>query len=170
MERMLERGIVASRWLMAPFYVGLIVVLVVLFVTFARELLGTILRIGSLSEHEVILSLLSLVDMTFAGSLVIIVVFSGYENMCARIARGRVSNWPTWLATVDFAGLKRKLFAAMAAISAVALLKALMKLDSGVSNETTLFWLVVINVVFIVGYLLMALADRLIETAPDAEP
>lgn len=169
MERMLERGIVASRWLMAPFYFGLIVVLGVLFVTFARELLRTIGNIGSLNEHEVILSLLSLVDMTFAGSLVVIVVFSGYENMCARIARGRPAEWPAWLATVDFSGLKRKLFAAMAAISAVALLKALMKLDAGVSNEVTLYWLVVINVVFIVGYLLMALADRITETTPDAD-
>ncbi len=170
MKRILERAVVASRWLMAPFYLGLIVMLMVLLVTFVRELYRTLLRLGSLSEHEAILSLLSLVDMTFAGSLIIIVVFSGYENMCARLARGQVANWPTWLATVDFSGLKRKLFAAMAAISAVALLKALMKLDSGVSNETTLFWLVVINVVFIVGYLLMAVADRLTEIETDAEP
>lgn len=169
MKRLLQNGIVVSRWLMAPFYFGLAVMLAVLLVTFLRELARVVMHIGSLGEHDAIIALLSLVDMTLAGSLVIIVVFSGYESMCARITRGQAGEWPTWLATVDFSGLKRKLFGAMAAISGVALLKALMKLDAGYIGEPTLLWLVVISAFFLVGYLLMAIADRIIEPPSDPE-
>ncbi|MCK8784908.1 TIGR00645 family protein [Roseomonas sp. NAR14] len=162
MERFVERCIVVSRWLLVPFYLGLILALVLLFFVFAKELLYVAANLGQLDENRVILGLLSLIDLTFAASLTVIVIFSGYENMVSRLDTGRPAAWPIWLTTVDFAGLKRKLFASMAAISAVALLKGLMKLDISVS-ETQLTWLVIINVVFIVGYVLMAVADWLIE-------
>ncbi|UFN47479.1 YqhA family protein [Roseomonas sp. OT10] len=168
MHQFVERLIIASRWIMAPFYLGLVVALVVLLATFAIELFRMVASIGTLSEHQVILGILSLVDMTFVGGLVIIVIFSGYENVVTRISPEQRPNWPIWLTTVDFSGLKRKLFASLAAIAAVALAKGLMKLEDTVS-VTQLTWLVVINVVFIIGYMLMAIADRIIESPPRDE-
>ncbi|PZP45411.1 MAG: hypothetical protein DI601_09800 [Azospirillum brasilense] len=155
----IERIIASSRWLVLPLHLGLIVSLVVLAATFMRELLQLLFRIGRMSEHETILGLLTLIDLALVGSLVVIVVFSSYENIISRLSPGTSRGWPIWLTTVDFAGLKRKLFASMAAISAVALLKALMRLEDTVS-ERQLLWLVVINIVFIVGYVLMSFADR----------
>ncbi|UPG72243.1 YqhA family protein [Roseomonas gilardii subsp. gilardii] len=155
----IESFIALSRWLVLPLHLGLIVSLLVLIATFMRELLGLALRIGRMSEHETILGLLTLIDLALVGSLVVIVVFSSYENIISRLSPESSRGWPIWLTTVDFAGLKRKLFASMAAISAVALLKALMRLEDTVS-ERQLLWLVVINIVFIVGYVLMSFADR----------
>lgn len=123
--------IVLSRWLMLPFYLGLIVSLLVLLATFAVELLRLTLVTGRMTEHETILGLLTLIDLTLAGSLVVIVVFSGYEQIISRLEANGASDWPSWLTTVDFESLKRKLFASVATISAVALLKALLKLDNG---------------------------------------
>ncbi|WP_234835640.1 YqhA family protein [Sinorhizobium meliloti] len=125
------RMIVLSRWLMLPFYLGLIVSLLVLLATFAVELLRLTLVTGRMTEHETILGLLTLIDLTLAGSLVVIVVFSGYEQIISRLEANGASDWPSWLTTVDFESLKRKLFASVATISAVALLKALLKLDNG---------------------------------------
>lgn len=116
---------------MLPFYLGLIVSLLVLLATFAVELLRLTLVTGRMTEHETILGLLTLIDLTLAGSLVVIVVFSGYEQIISRLEANGASDWPSWLTTVDFESLKRKLFASVATISAVALLKALLKLDNG---------------------------------------
>lgn len=112
----------------------------------------------SYSEHQAIAKVLSMVDLTLMAGLVVIVIFSGYENIVSRIDPGGTRDWPARLTTVDFGGLKKKLFASMAAISAMTILKALMKLEETVS-ETQLYWLVVINLVFLFGYLLMAIAD-----------
>ena len=155
----IESFIALSRWLVLPLHLGLILSLFVLIATFVRELLRLAFRIGRMSEHETILGLLTLIDLALVGSLVVIVVFSSYENIISRLSPGTSKGWPIWLTTVDFAGLKRKLFASMAAISAVALLKALMRLEDTVS-ERQLLWLVVINIVFIAGYVLMSFADR----------
>lgn len=158
MERLVERIIVVSRWALVPFYLGLIFALFTLLAAFLRELWSAASNAMSYSEHQAIVKVLSLVDLTLMAGLVVIVIFSGYENIVSRIDPGGTRDWPAWLTTVDFGGLKKKLFASMAAISAVTMLKALMKLEESVS-ETQLYWLVVINLVFLLGYLLMAVAD-----------
>lgn len=158
MERLVERIITVSRWALVPFYLGLVVALGTLFVTFLRELWAAVSNALTYSEHQAIIKVLSMVDLTLMAGLVVVVLFSGYENMVSRIDQAGTRTWPEWLTQVDFGGLKKKLFAAMAAISGVTMLKALMKLEDTVS-EAQLFWLVVINLVFLVGYLLMAVAD-----------
>ncbi|MEO3473902.1 YqhA family protein [Roseomonas sp. CAU 1739] len=158
MERLIERIIVVSRWALVPFYLGLIVALFTLLAAFLRELWSAVSNAMAFSEHQAIVKVLSMVDLTLMAGLVVIVIFSGYENIVSRIDPGGARDWPAWLTTVDFGGLKKKLFASMAAISAVTMLKALMKLEETVS-ETQLYWLVVMNTVFLLGYLLMAIAD-----------
>jgi uncharacterized protein (TIGR00645 family) len=173
MERLVERIIVVSRWALVPFYLGLIVALFTLLASFLRELYAAVTNAMSYSEHQAIVKALSLVDLTLMAGLVVIVIFSGYENIVSRIDPAGPRQWPAWLTTVDFGGLKKKLFASMAAISGVTMLKALMALEETVS-ERQLFWLVVINLVFLLGYLLMAVADwfaaraREMKDTPDA--
>ncbi|MBR0682543.1 hypothetical protein GXW74_18775 [Roseomonas eburnea] len=165
MERLIERLIVVSRWALVPFYLGLVLALFTLLAAFLRELHSAVTNAMTFSEHQAIVKVLSMVDLTLMAGLVVIVIFSGYENIVSRIDPGGTRDWPAWLTTVDFGGLKKKLFASMAAISAVTMLKALMKLEETVS-ETQLYWLVVINLVFLLGYLLMAVADWFAAKAP----
>lgn len=158
MERLIERLIVVSRWALVPFYLGLILALFTLFAAFLMELHGAVVNAFTHNEREAIVKALSMVDLTLMAGLVVIVIFSGYENNVSRLDPGGERSWPGWISRVDFGGLKKKLFASMAAISAVTMLKALMNLEITVS-ERQLLWLVVMNLVFLLGYLLMAIAD-----------
>ena len=160
-ERVIERLILVSRWLMAPFYVGLIVALCVLLFKFVRELWHFVTYAPSFTESDTILGILALIDLTFTGSLVIIVIFSGYENFVSKIDPAGHPDWPEWMTRVDFTGLKQKLLASIVAISAIQLLKAFMNLDKGQMSENTLMWLVIIHGVFVGSSLLLAWSDKL---------
>ena len=159
-ERLLERGIFQSRWIMAPFYVGLIGSLVILLITFIREFLHFVVQAMTANEAEVILGVLALIDLSLAANLVLIVIFSGYENFVSKIDTEGHPDWPEWMTQIDFAGLKQKLFASIVAISAIQVLKAFMNLDKSL-NEKTLPWLVGIHVVFVVSGLVLAWTDRI---------
>jgi uncharacterized protein (TIGR00645 family) len=126
LETILERGLFASRWLMAPMYVGLVIALAALVVIFFQELIHVIpvLLSGSASAEDAILLALALIDLSLAGNLVLIVIFSGYENFVSKLNIGETEDRPSWMGTVDFSGLKMKLVASIVAISAIALLKA----------------------------------------------
>lgn len=159
-ERKMERVIFFSRWLMAPFYLGLIIAAVVLLIHFAMELFHFILDALSASESDIILGVLTLVDLTLITSLVLIVVFSGYENFVSRIDPKEHPGWPEWMSKIDFVGLKQKLMGSIVAISAVQLLKAFMNLNIG-SDWTYLAWLTGIHLVFVLSAVLLALTDRI---------
>lgn len=157
--RIVEPILFRSRWLMAPFYLGLVIALMVLLFKFGHELLHFISHAVAASESETILGLLSLVDLTLTGNLVLIVIFSGYENFVSKIDAKDHPNWPEWITQVDFAGLKQKLLASIVAISAIALLKAFMNLGPDV-DATRITWLVIIHVVFVMSSLILALSDK----------
>jgi uncharacterized membrane protein YqhA len=106
--RALEGALFNSRWLMAPFYFGLVVSLAVLFLKFARMLWEFILHAPGAKSTDTILDVLSLIDLTLVGNLILIVVFSGYENFVSRIDTTGQPNWPVWITKIDFAGLKQK--------------------------------------------------------------
>jgi uncharacterized protein (TIGR00645 family) len=146
-------------WLMAPFYLALVISLAVLLYKFGLLLFEFILHVQSAKESDVILGVLSLIDVTLTGNLVLIVVFSGYENFVSRIDPGDHPDWPEWMTKVDFAGLKQKLMASIVAISAVQVLKAFMNMDT-VFDPQKLGWLVGVHLVFVVSALLLALSDR----------
>jgi uncharacterized protein (TIGR00645 family) len=167
-ERAIERSVFQSRWLMAPFYLGLIVSLIVLLVTFLRELWHFVGTIFSATEADVILGVLALVDLSLTGNLVLIVIFSGYENFVSRIDPEGYPDWPEWITKIDFAGLKQKLIASIVAISAIQVLKAFMNLDKHL-DERTLAWLVGIHLVFVVSGLLLALSDWFGDSKSKAE-
>ena len=164
-EKGLELWLFRSRWLMAPFYLGLIVALAALVVVFANEAWRELSHLASMSPEEAILMVLSLIDLSLAGNLIVIVVFSGYENFVSKIDTGDDEDRPGWMGTVDFSGLKMKLIASIVAISAIALLKSFMTLAEGaaITPEThqRLAWLVGIHLTFVVSGVLLALMDWL---------
>ena len=160
-ERILERVIFSSRWILAPFYAGLVVALLVLLVKAAQELAHFVLHAFDSTEAETILGVLTLIDLTFTGSLVVIVIFSGYENFVSKIDAAGHKDWPDWMSKIDFTGLKLKLMSSIVAISAIQLLKVFMDLKNATDREVT--WYVVVHMVFVVSGLLLALTDRMSE-------
>ena len=159
-ETTLESVLFNSRWLMAPFYLGLVVSLVVLLYKFVLLLIEFILHAPGAKESDVILGVLSLIDVSLTGNLILIVVFSGYENFVSRIDPGGHPDWPEWMTKVDFAGLKQKLLASIVAISAIQVLKAFMNIDATFDAQK-LGWLAGVHLVFVVSTLLIVWSDRL---------
>jgi uncharacterized protein (TIGR00645 family) len=158
-EWVLESVLFNSRWLMAPFYLGLVVSLAVLLYKFILLLVEFILHAAAAKESDIILGVLSLIDVSLTGNLILIVVFSGYENFVSRIDPGGHPDWPEWMTKVDFAGLKQKLMASIVAISAIQVLKAFMNIDTAFDAQK-MGWLVGVHLVFVVSALLLALSDR----------
>src|SRR6202035_633715 len=141
------------------FYLGLVVSLAVLMLKFMMMLWEFILHAPGAKETDIILGVLSLIDVSLTGNLILIVVFSGYENFVSRIDAGGHPDWPDWMTKVDFAGLKQKLLASIVAISAIQVLKAFMNIDAAFDAQK-LGWLVGVHLVVVVSTLLLALSDR----------
>jgi uncharacterized protein (TIGR00645 family) len=160
-ERWLEAVLFSSRWLMAPFYLGLVLALVAMLYVFVIELATELLHITTLNPEGAILMGLSLIDLSLAGNLILIVVFSGYENFVSKIDVGAHEDRPAWMGTVDFSGLKLKLVASIVAISAISLLRSFMKIGEGTIDEVNLKWRVIIHLTFVSSGVLLALMDLL---------
>ena len=158
-EHAFESVLFNSRWLMAPFYFGLVVSLAVLMLKFFMVLWEFILHAPGSKESDIILGVLSLIDISLTGNLILIVVFSGYENFVSRIDPRGHPDWPEWMTKVDFAGLKQKLLASIVAISAIHVLEAFLNIDSSF-DATKMTWLVAVHLVFVISALLLALSDR----------
>jgi uncharacterized protein (TIGR00645 family) len=158
-EGLLEKAIFASRWILAPFYLGLALALFVLLIKFVFEFAHIAMHAFDATESQVILGLLALVDLTLTGSLIVIVIFSGYENFVSKINHSGHKDWPEWMGTIDFTALKLKLLSSIVAISAIQLLKQFMAVSN--ISDRDLFWLVIIHVVFVISSVLLALSDRL---------
>ena len=160
-ERILETGLFNSRWLLAPFYLGLVLSLVMLLVAFVTELARTLPIVFTMDSEQVILTVLLLIDLSLAGNLVLIVVFSGYENFVSKIDTGDSEDRPSWMGTLDFSGLKMKLIGSIIAISAISLLRAFMTIvqpDVPVDRER-IFWLIALHLTFVGSGVLFAVMD-----------
>jgi len=162
-ERNLERLIFASRWIMAPFYLGLVVSLAMLLVKFLQELIHVAPGVFSMSESEMILAILTLIDLSLAGNLLLMVIFAGYENFVSKIDTGDHEDRPDWMGKVDFSGLKLKLIASIVAISGIQLLRTFMDVQN--TSDRDLQWMLIIHVTFVVSGVLLALMDKLVVSA-----
>jgi len=158
-ERGFENLLFNSRWLMAPFYFGLVISLAALLFKFCMELWHFVLHVPAARESDIILGVLSLIDISLTGNLILIVVFSGYENFVSKIDPGGHPDWPEWMTKVNFGGLKQKLLASIVAISAIQVLKAFMNIDTNF-DPTKLGWLVGVHLVFVVSSFMLAIGDR----------
>lgn len=156
-EVTLEKGLFASRWLMAPMYAGLVGALLLLLWVFMAELVRYFSLLPNLSSDDAVLAVLSLIDLTLAGNLLLIVIFSGFENFVSKLNIEQHEDRPAWQGTVDFATLKLKLVASIVAISGIHLLKIFM--DVHKYSEEKIRWMVIIHLVFVISGVLLALMD-----------
>src|SRR5262249_12277845 len=159
-KRAIEAAIFNSRWLLVAFYLGLAARLLVLMFEFGRNVVEFVIEARSQSDADVITGVLGLVDLTLTGNLIVIVIFSGYENFISKIDTRENQNWPDWFAKIDFSGLKHKLLASIVAIASVHVLEVFMYLENS-SDTTNLTWMVGIFVVFVLALLVVAVADRI---------
>ncbi|MET0544875.1 MAG: TIGR00645 family protein [Caulobacterales bacterium] len=163
-EKFIESIIFMSRWLMAPAYLGLVVALGILVVTFFRELVHELPHILTMKETDIILLVLTLVDLSLAGNLVLIILFSGYENFVSKIDSAHANpDRPEWMGTLDFSGLKIKLIASIVAISGIHLLKVFMNLTH--YTDAQLHWYIAIHLTFVASGFIFAAMDLVEEYA-----
>jgi uncharacterized protein (TIGR00645 family) len=162
-QRVFETWLFRARWLLAPIYAGMVVSLVALVVVFAIELKHTVEELFSADAKFTLVTVIQLVDVSLAASLVLVVVLSGYRNFISEGRPDDTSGAPKWMGAIDFAGLKLKLMSSLIAISGVALLKAFVELteNEGAPSGQQLTWMIGIHMTFVVSALLLALTDLL---------
>ncbi len=159
MERIFEGMLYASRWVLAPVYVGLSAGLFLLGAKFFQEVLHALPLVFSMTESDLVLLILSLVDMALVGGLLIMVMFSGYENFISQIDVDENTEKLAWLGKLDSGSLKQKVAASIVAISSIHLLKAFM--NAAQTDNDKLMWYVIIHLTFVVSALGMAYVDKM---------
>lgn len=154
-----EHTVFASRWLLAPIYLGLPLSIIVLLVKFAQytiilfsDILGTDLR-------STIVEVLSLIDLSLIANLVLIVTLAGYENFISRLEHAGGGDRPSWMGHVDFGDLKVKVMSSLVAITAILVLESFMHVAEMSNRE--LGWMVGIHLAFVLATLMLARMERL---------
>jgi uncharacterized protein (TIGR00645 family) len=172
MEKIIERLFFSSRWLLAPIYLGLSIALIVLGIQFFMELYHSfelVLQLAPMEvlpdgtkvmaeEADIVLTLLALVDLAMVAGLIVMVMFSGYENFVSKLDVDGGSEKLDWLGKLDAGSLKLKVAASIVAISSIHLLRKFMEVDSTESEH--LLWYVVIHMTFVASAVLMGVLDR----------
>jgi len=151
---------VKARWLLAPVYLGLSLAMIALAVKFFQEAFHLIVHIFTLTEVDMVLIILSLIDIALVGGLLVMIMMGGYENFVSSLDSHDEKDKLSWLGKMDASVLKMKVAASIVAISAIHLLKVYMNIQKGDTNESHLLWYVVIHLTFVVSAVLMGLLDR----------
>lgn len=158
-ERIIEKLLFASRWILAPVYLGMSIALVALGIKFFEEAWHVISHVFTMQESELVLTLLAMIDLVLVGSLIVMVTFSGYENFVSRIDIDGEGDKLGWLGKLDAGTLKLKVAASIVAISSIHLLRAFMNAQQ-IDNDK-LMWYVIIHLTFVVSALLMGVLDKI---------
>lgn len=158
MEHFIEKSIYRSRWVLAPIYLGLSLAVVGLGIKFFQELFHMIVGIISMSEADMILKILTLVDLAMVGGLLIMVMMSGYENFVSRLDVAEGDEKLGWLGTMDSSSLKAKIAASIVAISSIHLLKKFMEIET-IENMDYVMWYVIVHMTFVLSAFLMGYLD-----------
>jgi uncharacterized protein (TIGR00645 family) len=157
-ERIIESALYASRWLLAPIYVGLSLALVAIGIKFFQEIFHILPMVLQTSESDLVLAILSLVDIALVGGLLVMVMLSGYENFVSQIELKEDADKLAWLGKLDAGSLKQKVAASIVAISSIHLLKAFMN-AANLPNDK-LMWYVIIHMTFVLSAMGMVMMDR----------
>jgi uncharacterized protein (TIGR00645 family) len=159
-EIALERIFFSSRWIAAPVYFGLTASLIVLAIKFFKTTYQLVF-IESMKEiDDIVTVILTLLDMTMVMSMVLIVMFAGYENFVSKLDVNDHPDYPRWMTRVTFGDIKLKILASIVVMSAIHLLSDYYKIDE--LSDRKLIWSIVFHVVFLFSALLMALMDKLL--------
>ena len=159
MERLIERLLFASRWILAPVYLGMSLALVALGVKFFQEVFHVLTHIWTMAESDMVLTILAMIDMVLVASLVVMVMFSGYENFVSRIDLDEDTEKLGWLGKLDAGTLKLKVAASIVAISSIHLLRAFMNAPQ-IPNDK-LMWYVIMHLTFVVSAVMMGVLDKM---------
>jgi len=159
LERSIEKLLFSSRWILAPVYIGLSLALVALGVKFFQEVIHILGHIWTMKESDMVLTILALIDMVLVASLVVMVMFSGYENFVSRIDIDEDTEKLGWLGKLDAGTLKLKVAASIVAISSIHLLRAFMNAPQ-IPNDK-LMWYVIMHLTFVVSAVMMGVLDKM---------
>jgi uncharacterized protein (TIGR00645 family) len=162
-ESLVEKTLFASRWLLCPLYIGLGFLLLLFTIHFFRELVDITIHAFSVSEQDLVVEAMTLIDLALAGGLIVMIMLSGYENYISKLDVVDAEKSISWLGKLDTGTLKLKVSATIVTISAVQLLKAYLEINA-IANDK-LLWLVVIHLTFVVSALLLTVMDRLLGAA-----
>ncbi|TAK53811.1 MAG: TIGR00645 family protein [Gammaproteobacteria bacterium] len=158
MERQIEALLFASRWLLAPLYLGLSLALIALGMKFFQEAYHVLVHVLGASEADLVLTVLSMIDIVLVGSLIVMVMFSGYENFVSRIDTAGTDSIG-WIGRLDAGTLKLKVAASIVAISSIHLLRIFMDAQQ-VANDK-IMWYVILHMTFVVSAVLLGVLDRI---------
>ena len=156
-EKQFERVIYGTRWILAPIYLGLSLALVALTIKFFQEVFHLLPHVLELDESNIVLIVLSLIDIALVGGLLVMVMFTGYENFISRIDLDDGEEKLSWLGTLDTNSLKNKVAASIVAISSIHLLKVFMNAEN-IDNEKIL-WYVILHLTFVLSAVAMGALD-----------
>ena len=159
-ERIFQTVLFFSRWLIAPFLIGLLGCLILFIYRFFADLFDLATQLPTMAWHDLVVGVLNLMDLVLMANLILIVVFSGYENFIRNLIAGEHPDWPPALIDVDFAALKQKLLGSIAVIAAVDALAWFFDLEE-YSDTSKFVWVVGFPLMFVVSMLMIAIADRI---------
>jgi uncharacterized protein (TIGR00645 family) len=157
MERMIETLLLGTRWILLPLYAALLIAVIAIYIMVGRELVHLFAGILTLPESEIVLILLSVLDLVLVGNLLVMVAISSYESFISRIDAGTAAGRPEWLGKMDSGNVKLKVALSIVMISAIHLLRGFMK-DG---NNDRLIVMSGVHMVFVVSAVLIALIDRM---------
>jgi len=158
-ERIAEKSLYASRWLLAPIYLGLSFGLLLLGLKFFQEVFHILPLVFATKEADLVLIILSLIDLSLVGGLIVMVMLSGYENFVSNIDLDHGDEKLSWLGKMDAGSLKQKVAASIVAISSIHLLKKFMNVQA--IEPEQLKWYVIIHLTFVVSAIGMAYVDKM---------
>ena len=164
LEIITEYILYMSRWVMAPVYLGLSLALLSLTIKFFQELYHFIPHLFEFNESVLILNLLTLIDMTLVGNLMVIVMFSGYENFVSRLTMDEETEKLDWLGSHDYGALKMKVAASIVAISSIHLLKVFMNIET--TDNDKLLWYVILHLTLVLSAFFMGFLDKITRHSP----
>jgi uncharacterized protein (TIGR00645 family) len=168
LERQIESIILASRWLLVVFYLGLAAALGLYAISFLRKLWEYFTKVMVLEETDAILKILSLIDASLVASLVVMVIISGYENFVSQFDDvEEKSNELTWLGKIDAGSLKIKVASTIVAISSIHLLQVFLNANQYTNDK--LMWLTIVHMAFVVSALLLAYIDKVMASGKKAK-
>lgn len=164
MESILEKMMYATRWLLAPIYLGLSLALLAIGIKFFQEIFHVLPVIFSIKESDLILLVLSLIDIALVGGLIIMVMFSSYENFVSQLDIDDADEKLSWLGKMDSGSLKNKVAASIVAISSIHLLKIFVKAES--IQPVYLKWYMLLHLTFVVSAFVMGYLDKITRKGP----
>lgn len=159
MERFIERLMYSARWIMAPIYLGLSFALLALGVKFFQEVFHVMTTIFTIAEVDLVLIVLSLIDISLVGGLIVMVMYSGYENFVSRLDLDDHDDKLSWLGKLDASSLKNKVAASIVAISSIHLLKVFMDIEN-IANDK-IKWYLLVHITFVASAFAMGFLDKL---------